>query len=100
MYIVHVRIEVQPAAVDAFLAATADNQRHTRYEPGNLRFDVARSLTDANRFMFYEVYHSEDDFRAHQQTAHYQRWRTAVDGLMAVPRVGERYASVLPEPYA
>ena len=44
-----------------------------RQEPGNLQFTVHRSLEDANDFLLYEVYASEQAFRDHQATAHFKR---------------------------
>jgi len=100
MYVVIVRIQVKPEHLDAFIAASADNHRNTRHEAGNLRFDVLRQADDPARFMLYEVYHRPEDFLAHQQTAHYARWRDAVAPMMAVPRVAEKAYSLFPEPWA
>ena len=100
MHVVTVRIQVLPAHVEAFIAATRANHRGTRQEPGNRRFDVVRALDDASRFLLYEVYVDEAAFRAHQQTAHYLLWRDTVTPFMAVPRAAEKWASVEPEPWA
>ena len=100
MHVVTVRIQVLPAHVEAFIAATRANHRGTRQEPGNRRFDVVRALDDASRFLLYEVYVDEAAFRAHQQTAHYLLWRDTVAPFMAVPRAAEKWASVEPEPWA
>ena len=43
MYIVVVTALVKPESVQSFIAATLDNARNTRKEPGNLRFDVVRA---------------------------------------------------------
>ena len=43
MQIVAVTIFVKPENVADFIAATLDNARNTRKEPGNLRFDVSRA---------------------------------------------------------
>lgn len=96
MYIVHVDIQVVPGREQDFLAASIDNSRCTRQEPGNVRFDVCRHEEDPCRFMFYEAYRTKADFQAHQQTEHYKRWRAAVDGIMAKPRVGTRWANAFP----
>lgn len=100
MFVLIVDIHVKPGTADAFVAATRDNHLGTRQEPGNLRFDVLRRQDDPDRFVLYEVYHSEDAFRAHQQTAHYARWRDAVAPMMAEPRSARRCASLHPEPWA
>ena len=97
MYLVIVRIQVNPEHVDAFIVATRDNHENTLKEPGCRRFDVLRANDDAQRFMLDEAYVDEAAFKAHQQTAHFFRWRETVAPFMAVPRVGERYTSVLPE---
>jgi len=92
MYVVCVNIQVKAQHRDAFVQATLDNARHTRAEPGNLRFDVLGAQDDPCRFMLYEVYRSPDDFAAHQQTQHYFRWRNAAGDWMAQPRTSGKYA--------
>ena len=99
MYVVVVNVHVKPEAVDAFIAATADNHLHTRKEPENLRFDVLRRNDDPNRFVLYEAYLSEGGFTAHQLTAHYARWKEAVTQMMAEPRSPQKCTSLFPEPW-
>jgi autoinducer 2-degrading protein len=94
MYIVVVTIFVRPERAADFIAATLDNARNTRREPGNIRFDVARGEEDPNRFLLYEVYHKKEDFAAHQQTPHYFRWKEAVTDWMSQPRQGVKHAPV------
>ena len=91
MEIVAVTIFVKPENLKDFVAATLDNARNTRKEPGNLRFDVSRAGDDPNRFFLYEVYRAKEDITAHQQTAHYQRWKQAVADWMAKPRERAQY---------
>lgn len=100
MHVVTVRIQILPEHVAAFIAATADNHAGTRGEPGNLRFDVLRAVDDPNRVLLYEVYRDQAALRAHQQTAHYLRWRETVAPWMAVPRAAEAWASLAPDPWA
>jgi len=99
MYVVVVNVHVKPEGVDEFIALTADNHLNTRREPANVRFDVLRRNDDPNRFLIYEVYSSEAGFTAHQQTAHYLRWKEAVAALMAEPRSPQRCVSLFPEPW-
>ncbi len=107
MYIVVVSVKVKPGtdAAARFESIIAANHRATREEPGNLRFDVLKLATpsevpdDPAEYLLYEVYHSEGDFVAHQQTAHYREFRDAAEELMAEPRKGIRYLSLLPEPW-
>jgi autoinducer 2-degrading protein len=100
MYVVWVTIKVKAEHIEAFAAASADNHRNTRLEPGNHRFDVIQLIEDPTRFALYEVYVDEQAFKDHQQTAHYFRWRDAVEPMMAEKRVAARYHSRFPEPWA
>jgi len=94
MHIVAVTIFIKPEHVNEFVAATLDNARNTRLEPGNLRFDVARAEDDPNRFLLYEAYRVKEDHAAHQQTPHYLRWKQAVTDWMSQPRVGVKHTSI------
>ena len=87
MYVVAVSVFVKPEHVSGFKEAILDNARNTRKEPGNIRFDVLQDEGDPTRFLLYEVYHQKEDFAAHQQTAHFARWRDKVVDWMAQPRV-------------
>jgi len=94
MYVVSVTVQVRPECVAQFIEATLDNARNTRTESGNVRFDVSQAADDPARFLLYEVYRTPDDFRAHQQTDHYLRWKQAVAEWMAQPREGVKHDSV------
>ena len=94
MYVVSVTVFVKEGLEDSFVAATLDNARNTRAEPGNVRFDVLRAENDPTRFLLYEAYRDADAFTAHQQTEHYLRWKQAVAEWMAQPRQGVKHASV------
>ena len=91
-----VTIHVKPEHVDEFIQATLANARGARTEPGNLRFDVLRSQDDPARFALYEVYRTPDDVTAHQGTAHYARWKSTIDGLLAEPRHRAMYTTLCP----
>jgi autoinducer 2-degrading protein len=94
VYVVAVTIFVKPEHLDAFKAATLDNARNTRKEPGNVRFDVLQAEDDPTRFLLYEAYHAKDGFTGHQQTEHYLRWKQAVTDWMAQPRQGVKHSSL------
>ena len=96
MIVTTVSVQVKPEHVENFIAATLDNHRNSIQEPGNLRFDVLRSRKDPCRFTLYEAYASDADAEAHKKTAHYLRWRTAVEPWMASPREGLPHDVVAP----
>jgi (4S)-4-hydroxy-5-phosphonooxypentane-2,3-dione isomerase len=98
MLIVHVFVHVKPDSVDAFTAATTDNARNSVREPGVVRFDVVQQEDDPTRFVLMEIYRTPEDPARHKQTAHYARWRDAVEPMMAEPRRSVKYAALFPEP--
>jgi autoinducer 2-degrading protein len=81
-----VLVHVKPDMAEDFLAATLENQRNSRKEPANVRFDVLRDNADPDRFILCEVYEDEAGAAAHKATAHYQKWRDTVAPMMAEPR--------------
>lgn len=94
MYVVGVTVYIKPDQLDSFIQSTLDNARHTRQEPGNVRFDVLQAEDDAARFLLYEAYQTKEDFAKHQQTAHYLRWKQSVAEAMAQPRQGAKHHSL------
>lgn len=97
MLIVHVHVHVLPAHVDAFVAATRENARHSVQEPGIVRFDVVQQADDPTRFVLVEIYRTPDDPARHKETAHYAAWRDAVAPMMAEPRRSVKYAAHFPD---
>lgn len=100
MHMIIVRLEVKPDRVADFLKLVSFNAAESRKEPGNLRFDVVRSVDTSTLFRLYEVYQDDGAVKAHQATAHYAKWRGEIEGLLVTPRVSERFVSVIPEPYS
>lgn len=94
MYVVSVTVHVKPDQVDSFIQASLENARHTRHEPGNVRFDVLQAEDDSARFLLYEAYQTKEDFAEHQQTRHYLRWKERVAEAMAQPRQGVKHRSL------
>ena len=97
MHIAIVHVRVMPGAADAFAAATGENARQSRLEPGVARFDVLQERDDPTRFILFEVYRDPDAAVAHKTTAHYLTWRDTVASLMAEPRVGVVHVEVAPD---
>ncbi|HRA74854.1 MAG TPA: putative quinol monooxygenase [Propionicimonas sp.] len=94
MQIVHVLVQVVPDGVDAFIAASTVNARHSRQEPGVAGFEVLQSAGDPTRFVLVESYRDHNAALAHKQTPHYLTWREAVAPLMAEPRSSTVYRPV------
>jgi autoinducer 2-degrading protein len=95
MYLVSVTIHVVPEHRAAFLVASRDNAEQARAEPGCRQFEVGQHCDDENCFHLYEAYDDVAAFTAHQQSAHYLRWRDAVNPWMAQRRVGIKWNRIL-----
>lgn len=97
MFIVHVHVRVKPESVTEFMLATIENGRNSVREPGIARFDVVQQQDDATRFVLVEVYRTPEAPAAHRGTAHYAKWRDAVEPMMAEPRQRTTYNAVFPD---
>jgi len=97
MLVVYVFVHVKQDQVEAFKTATIENAHNSIQEPGIARFDLLQQADDPNRFVLVEVYRTADDPTRHKETAHYQKWRDAVAGMMAEPRSSIKYANVFPD---
>lgn len=97
MLIVHVHVHVKAERVEDFKQATLENARASIQEPGIARFDVVEQQDDATRFVLVEVYRTPEATTAHKETAHYAKWRDAVEPMMAEPRQRTVYNAVFPE---
>ena len=95
-----VRLEVKAERVDDFLKLVSFNAAESRKEPGNLRFDVIRSIDNPTLYRLYEVYRDEAAMAAHQATPHYAKWRAEIEALLVTPRLSEKFISVISEPYS
>ena len=78
-----------------FIPASKENAGKTILEPGVL-LSIVQQADDPERFVLYEAYRDEEASKAHKQTAHYARWREAVEPWMAQPRKGVPYKSYFP----
>ena len=98
MLIVHIDVHVKPETVEEFRQATIENARSSIREPGIARFDVVQQQDDVTRFVLIEVYRTPEAAAAHKETAHYAKWRDAVEPMMAESRRRVMYNAVFPVP--
>ena len=96
MLIVHVHVHVKADQVETFRAASVENAKQSVKEPGVARFDVIQQQDDPTRFVLVEVYRTPNDPAKHKETAHYKKWRDAVESMMAEPRTSVKYSNVFP----
>jgi (4S)-4-hydroxy-5-phosphonooxypentane-2,3-dione isomerase len=96
LHVTLVHVQVKPACIDDFIAATRANHQGSVTEPGNRRFDVLQDPADPGHFILYEAYAGPADAAAHKATAHYACWRDTVADMMAEPRRGVPMTGLFP----
>jgi autoinducer 2-degrading protein len=96
MIVTIVNIRVKPENIDQFIEATIENHRNSIKEKRNLRFDVLQHRDNPSAFTLYEAYESDEAAVAHKRTAHYLKWRDAVEPWMAKSREGFAHNVVAP----
>ena len=93
--LVHVR--VKPGSVEAFKAATLENSRSSRREPGIAQFALTQQADDPTKFVIIEAFRSQDAIDAHRVAPHYLVWRDAVADMMAETRHAVRCLGIDPD---
>lgn len=78
--------EANPSEVDAVAGIVRKFLPQAQREPGVLAFQIHQSLSEPQKFFFYEVFRDEAAFAAHQQTKHF---KTLIVG-QAVPKLAKR----------
>jgi quinol monooxygenase YgiN len=94
MRILIVDIKVKPESAEAFVASTLENAAASVLEPGIARFELLRDEADPCRFALVEAYRDDEGQARHRETAHYKKWKDAVEPMMAEPRTRAAYVPV------
>ena len=79
-------VHVKEQSIEDFKRVSAQNRAGSMQEQGVLRFDLLQADADPQHFILYEVYRDEQATLDHKETEHYQRWREAVEPMMARKR--------------
>ena len=89
-------VYVKEQNIEEFKALTVENRQGSIQEAGVLRFDVLQSETDPDNFLLYEVNRDQQATLDHKDTEHYQKWRAAVEPMMASKRESTACIPVAP----
>ena len=79
----------RPGKAEELKALLVGMARHSRAEPGNLRWEIWQDQSQPNRIVLDELYRDDSAVDAHHQTAHYK------DYLSRIPDLADRTALVL-----
>ena len=72
MFTLFVQVEVRPELLDEFRTAMKANaSKSVEREPECRRFDVYAVTGEPTRFVYHEVYTSEEAWKAHRDTPHF-----------------------------
>jgi autoinducer 2-degrading protein len=96
MFVALVHVHVKPEYVDRFVDLIRANHLGSAQEPGCIRFDVAQSIDDPNRFALWEWYADADAAKAHKETPHYLAFKARAPEFMAKERVSDLYTGIYP----
>ena len=91
-----VHMKVKEGFISQFIEATIENHTNSVQEKGNLRFDFLQNPVESTSFVLYESYESDEQAKAHKNTAHYLKWRETVEPFMASKRIGTTYNVIKP----
>jgi quinol monooxygenase YgiN len=85
--LVVVRFDPKPGMHEQVEAVLRPMVAATRSEPGNIRYDLFRSVDPAGAPLLFLVEHYADDAAnaAHRETEHYKQYRAAVLPLLQLP---------------
>lgn len=94
MYIVVVHSHIKEEHIERFREITIQNAESSRREAGCVRFDILQQADDPSRFTFIEMFKSEEDGAAHQETNHFKKWLEEAPTLMVESRTRYIYHDV------
>lgn len=78
-------IQPHPEHRNAVENALREMVRHTRAEPGNLRYDLFLREGEVLAFELFELYVDAAALETHRQSPHYQVYRAATSEWLAAP---------------
>lgn len=96
-FVLIVEFQVKPESLARFNEQIAVNAKASvASEPGCRQFDVLRAIDDPCRVALYEVYDSEDAFKAHLEQAHTKAFLGQVKELVTKQSVLKLARTVAP----
>lgn len=79
MYVVTVRLDIDPGNIREFMRAMGEQAHHSLTLEADCRqFDVSVDPSDLRRVFLYEVYTDKAAFEAHLATAHFRNFDATV----------------------
>ena len=83
LYINAVDLDINPADMDAYMAALRENGAHAVTEPGCREFNIHVQASNPNHVFIYEVYENAAALEAHRATDHFKKYAAATAKMVA-----------------
>ena len=82
-YVRLAELEIEPAQMDAFVAATREvGQASVRSEDGCIALYAVVEKDNPARVRVFEIYRDATAYEAHVQTTHFRKFRTTTDSMV------------------
>jgi autoinducer 2-degrading protein len=83
LYINAVDLDINPADMDAYMAALKENGAKAVTEPGCREFNIHVKADSPNHVFIYEVYDSAAALEAHRATEHFKKYAATTAKMVA-----------------
>jgi quinol monooxygenase YgiN len=83
LYVNAVDLDINPADMDAYMAALRENGAKAVTEPGCREFNIHVKADSPNHVFIYEVYDSAAALEAHRATDHFKKYAAATAKMVA-----------------
>lgn len=94
MLTIHVSFKIKEEYIEAFKVASLENARHSIEECGVINFQVLQQSDDNSKFLFIEVFKTQEAQAKHRETSHFKKWRKAIDEMLLEPYAFKRYENL------
>ncbi|MEZ0480353.1 putative quinol monooxygenase [Planococcus sp. SSTMD024] len=85
MLIIHAHLQVKPDQEQAFLNESKILIEASRKEPGNIQYDLVKSVEQEGHFMMVEVWKDAQAIEAHNSSEHFTAFSKKAAGFMSAP---------------
>src|ERR1700688_516486 len=82
-YIVAVDLDIVPAELDKYMAASKENGAASVKDAGCREFNITVSQKDPNHVLLFEVYDNAAAFEAHRATDHFKKYIATTTSMVA-----------------
>ncbi len=83
MLAIVVNFEIKPGKESEAIAALEGNAAGSRTEPGCLKWEWSRHVSEPAKFAIYELYEDQSAIDFHRSSPHFLSWQASLDTFLA-----------------